>query len=386
MAKVNFDTIFTSPRLYKRGVRGEVRVWRMELGCIGLDPKTSPAVGHRVVSGILHKKETASGWTLCEPKNVGRKNETSAYEQALAEIEAEYQKKRDRGYFDNIEDIDDVKFVKPMLAHDWAKYKVALGPNTYAQPKLDGIRCIARADGLWTRTGKPITSAPHIVKALNPLFERNPDLVLDGELYNHDLKDDFNAITAIVRKQKLSEADLKKSKQLIQYHIYDMVDEDRVFSRRWSAVYSMIQQLDNPFLRLVQTKQVADKATLDALYGRWLSEGYEGQIIRLDAEYENKRSKNLLKRKEFITEEFPVVATHEGEGNWRGAIKRFTLAMPDGREFGAGVRGKMEDLVALLESERIPRWATVRYFTPTPDGIPRFPVVVDYGFEPNRVD
>jgi hypothetical protein len=26
-----------------------------------------------------------------------------------------------------------------------------------------------------------------------------------------------------------------------------------------------------------------------------------------------------------------------------------------------------------------PDWVTLRYFTPTPDGIPRFPVVIDWG-------
>lgn len=387
MTSEKFDMIVGQPRLYKRGVKGEIRVWRMELGGTAPDPQNHDA-GHRVVTNILYGKETVSGWTTCKPKNKGRKNATTSYQQAEAEIAAQYKKKRERGYFDNPEEIDDVEFVKPMLATDWEKRKkkVDLSEIAFAQPKLDGIRCIARKDGLWTRTGKKIVACPHIEKALAPIFALNEDYVLDGELYNHDLKDDFNEITSIVRKSKLDGDDLERSRENIQYHIYDMVDEDRVFAKRWSAVENMVRQNPSPYLELVQTKQVADERTLDELYGRWTSAGYEGQMIRLNTEYENKRSNTLMKRKDFITEEYPVVAMQEGEGNWSGAVKRLTLVMPTGQEFGAGMRGKRGDLRKLLADGKTPKWATVRYFELTPDGIPRFPVVTDYGFESGRND
>ena len=53
--------------------------------------------------------------------------------------------------------------------------------------------------------------------------------------------------------------------------------------------------------------------------------------------------------------------------------------MPDGTEFGSGVRGTQAQLKELLETKEKPDWATCRFFELTPDGIPRFPVVVDYG-------
>lgn len=384
--KADFDMIVGQTRLYKRGVKGEVRVWRMELGGTAPDPKNHDG-GHRVVTGILHGKETQSGWTLCKAKNVGRKNATTSYEQAAAEVAAMYKKKLERGYFEDPNEIDEVTFVKPMLAQDWQKRKGKTDlVGAFTQPKLDGIRCIARADGLWTRSGKSITSCPHIVEALAPVFIRNPNFVFDGELYNHDLNEDFNSITSIVRKAKPSDDNLQKSRDLIQYHIYDMVDEDRVFSKRWSAVSSMVNQDPSPYVHLVQTKQIDTLETLDALYGRWLQEGYEGQMVRLDVAYENKRSNSLLKRKEFITAEYPIVAMHEGEGNWRGAVKRYTMRLPTGQEFGAGVRGKYPDLAKLLADGIMPKWGTLRSFAPTPDGIPRFGVVIDYGFEDKRPD
>ena len=97
-----------------------------------------------------------------------------------------------------------------------------------------------------------------------------------------------------------------------------------------------------------------------------------------DSRYENKRSKNLLKRKEFITEEFDVIEVLEGSGNWAGYAKHFVLT--DGTEtFKSGVRGNQETLKALLEQEVKPTWVTCRYFERSVDNIPRFPVVIDWG-------
>jgi ATP-dependent DNA ligase len=107
--------------------------------------------------------------------------------------------------------------------------------------------------------------------------------------------------------------------------------------------------------------------------------GYEGQMVRQDGTYENKRSKNLLKRKEFITEEYEVVSVEVGQGNWDGYAKRFVLKLPNGNQFGSGVRGNQAQLKELWEAEVKPTWATLRYFEMTPDGVPRFPVVIDYG-------
>ena len=102
-------------------------------------------------------------------------------------------------------------------------------------------------------------------------------------------------------------------------------------------------------------------------------------MIRQDAVYENKRSKGLLKRKEFITEEYKVVEVIEGQGAWTGYAKRFILALPDGTQFGSGVRGSQAQLKELLEAEEKPNWVTCRFFEYSNDGVPRFPVIIDYG-------
>ena len=377
---ISFEEEVPFPVLYKRGVKGEVRVWSMELG----HNESDGIAAHRVVSGILDGALTKSGWTFTEAKNTGKKNATTPYTQAVSEVNNLYQIKQERGYFADIGNIDKVEFTKPMLAQDWdkRKAKVDVTKGVYAQPKLDGIRCIARADGLWTRTGKPITSCPHIVRALATFFEDNPDVELDGELYNHDLREDFNTITSVVRKETPDEAELQKAYELIQYHIYDIVDSSQHFAGRKESLKWAFEHLfkEEYCLYLVPTEYVVAYEPLDTLYARWMEEGYEGQMIRLDTPYEHKRSNNLMKRKDFTTEEFPVLDMESGNGNWAGAIKRFIIQLPNGLTCEAVPRGSYEKLAALLASSKCPTWATVRHFGYTPDGKLRFPIVVDYGY------
>lgn len=368
--------------LYKRDTKGKVRVWMAETGSDGT------RWGWRTVAGLDDGKKVTSDWTFVEEKNIGRANATSLPEQARAELESEYTKKLDRGYFIHLAAVDTFDKFKPMLAHNFEDHKLDFKKNVYlSQPKLDGIRCVARADGLWTRQGKEIVSCPHIVSYLKVFFEKYPDAVLDGELYNHGLRDNFNKITSMVRKAKPTAEDIVESAQLVQYHIYDCImpqnddtlayGEDPFFRDRYGFMIG--QGFADP-VHYVKTHHVHEQEHLDSLYGSYLEDGYEGQMVRLDAVYENKRSKYLLKRKEFITDEFRVVSMEEGQGNWAGYVKRFVVQMSNGTVFGAGVRGNQETLKALWESDKIPNWVTVRYFTPTPDGIPRFPVVVDWGY------
>jgi len=358
-----------SDNLYKRDSKGKVRVWNYETGTDG------ERWAWRTNAGINEGKIVTSEWKFVEQKNVGRANETSLQEQAEFEANADFTKKQETGYFTDIDAVDTFSKFKPMLANEYVAGKVDFEDDIYSQPKLDGIRCIARADGLWTRQFKPIVSCPHIEQALAPFFKKYPDAILDGELYNHDFKDDFNKITSMVRKSKLKIDDFEESRKFVQYHVYDtFMDAD--FFDRYDWLFE--QEFTAP-IKLVQTNWVSGETRLDELYSEYLADGYEGQMVRINKEYQNKRSKYLLKRKEFITEEYGVCGVSEGQGNWSGAIKRFHLYDAHGVGFDAGVRGTYEQMKELFESGEQPDWATLRYFALTPDGIPRFPVVIDWG-------
>ena len=362
------------PSLYKRDSKGKIRVWQIEVGYSNDD-----YAGTRTVAGLEDGKKVTSEWNLSEAKNVGKINSTTAYTQAQSEAKAIWDKRIEKEYFVDISDIDSYDKFEPMLAADYTKTKVQISSG-YSQPKLDGIRCIANSKGLWTRSGKPITSCPHIWEEVKDVLEANPEVTLDGELYNHELKEDFNKIVSLVRKTKFTDADLEDSKRLVQYHVYDIHNSnnaDVIFSIR--NVDLNDSGIFKEYLHFVRTDWCDTQDQLDELYASYMADGYEGQMVRLDEKYECKRSKSLLKRKQFITEEYDVVAVEEGLGNWSGHIKRFILRMPDGTECGAGVRGTQAQMKELFESNVTPTWATLRYFGLTPDGVPRFPVVVDYG-------
>lgn len=364
--------------LYKRDVTGGTRIWTVNTGW-----DNDNYAGTRTVTGLVDGKLTTSKWNLKEPKNIGKKNSTTAKTQADAEALSAWEKKLETGYFKDIDKIDTVDKFKPMLAENYTKRPTSSG---FSQPKLDGIRCIANRDGLWTRAGKAITSCPHIWNAVEWYFIDNPDAVIDGELYNHALKADFNKITSLVRKMKSTEDDFTAAAELVQYHVYDIClpDSTQKFSDRFNILRGLVSR-DWP-IHLVETTWCDNQEVMDKLYAQYTEDGYEGQMVRHDKPYEHKRSKSLLKRKEFTTEEFKVVEVVEGLGNWSGYVKRFVceipknLDYPTGRTFGAGIRGTQKQLKELLESGKTPDWATIRYFNLTPDGIPRFPVVVDYGF------
>jgi len=367
---LNIRLIRKGTNLYKRDRTGGIRKWYYEIGSDG------ESYAWRAISGLQDGAKVQSGWKVVEPKNVGRANATTAGEQARFEAEAAAKKKCDTGYFEDVNKIDTFTKFKPMLAYEYSKVKDIQFP-VVAQPKLDGIRCIARADGLWTRAGKELVSVPHISNALKEFFSTNPDAILDGELYNHDLRNDFNKLSSLIRKTKPTKADIDECMGAVEYHVYDCYTDQGLEDR----MVRLIHLSDDPAVIRVPSISCDDIKALDDLYGLWLEEGYEGQMVRIPGSlYEvNKRSKNLLKRKEFLDAEFKVLRVEEGVGNWAGYIKRFVLELPDGREFGSNVRGTQSILKELLESSITPDWATCRYFTPTPDGIPRFPVVTDWG-------
>ena len=110
--------------------------------------------------------------------------------------------------------------IKAMLAHKYNPDKADY--PAYIQPKLDGVRCLFTAKGAFSRTGKQFMNVDHIEQQLKPFFAANPNTVLDGELYNHELKDDFEKIISLVRKTKPTDEHRQEAAELVQYHIYDV--------------------------------------------------------------------------------------------------------------------------------------------------------------------
>lgn len=246
---------------------------------------------------------------------------------------------------------------RPMLAHVHKGEDLTF--PLIAQPKLDGVRCIARATGLFSREREPIETHPHIVEALRPLFEVRPDLVLDGELYLHG--EPLQVIAPAARYGTVQ----------LEFHVFDIAS-DAPASERQDDLDRLI--IDLPFVCRVSTVVCADMNELDAHYRQCLADGYEGQMVRNpSAPYLNKRCRELLKRKPREDAEAEIVKAEVREAG--NIVMR--LRTNDGVEFNAPAPMKadkkrrysrMARALAGLE-------ATFRFSGLLPSGAPRDPVV-----------
>ena len=333
------------------------------------------------ISGYVDGKLFTGDKTICIPKNVGKKNATTVEEQALFEAKAMWQKRVDSGYWENINDCDKKVVFQPMLAKDFTKEKIKY--PIASSVKLDGIRCIAKSDGLWTRTGKPILSAPHIFESLKHLFEENEDLIFDGELYTSNKEVDFNTIVSCVRKTKPTQEDLNLSEQYIEYHIYDLPSDPYPYIFRMTKLNTIISNLNDSNIKYVGYEVVNNEQQVKEKLSQYISEGYEGQMLRvLDSLYENKRSKFLLKHKTFIDEEFTIIGYSEGIGKFSSKLATLKVDV-NGIVVDCTINGTMSYLEELFQIKEslIGKLATVKYFEKTTDGSLRFPKIININRE-----
>jgi ATP-dependent DNA ligase len=249
-----------------------------------------------------------------------------------------------------------------MLAKDFDDYagKIDFGKGVYVQNKYNGVRCVATLENgrvvLKSRKGEEWISVPHINEDLKRFFARFPNAVLDGELYNYDLRQKLNQLTKLVRKTvKISADDLKNSEAMVRYYIYDGYNMDNAtgpgtsYTDRKNWIDEILPKWSKHY-RQVPTDKVFNRKELDEIYFKYLADGEEGAIIRVPtAPYENKRSKYLLKYKPEQDDEAKIKKIHEGTGNWSGTAKTATLIWK-GKEFDATFKGTYEQGVERLKN------------------------------------
>ena len=278
--------------------------------------------------------------------------------------------------------------IKPMLAHKVNDKKINFNEPVFIQPKLDGVRCLIRrefdstvnADVIraYSRTGKEFKNLKHILKSLRDFFSANPDVVLDGELYNHDLRDDFEQIISLVRKQKPTDEDRQNAADIIQYHVYDYIIPFIGYGSRLNWL-RLNKDLWSNVVIPVETHLVNKyEEAANMHYDGFLKQGYEGSILRLNGAYEQKRSYNLQKFKDFSDDEATIVGYEAGKGKRTGTLGKFFMMDDNGIEFGCppGKGYNYKDLANILDNvhDYIGKRATFTYFERTKAGNYRHPL------------
>lgn len=371
--------------LYCRDTMGRIRIWRMEI----------EGNKYRTIAGLMDGELVVSEWTVAKGKNIGRSNETSAEEQAAKEVENKYKKQRKTGYFDDIDEVDTVQYVEPMLAKLYRDYaaKIDFSKECWiAQCKFNGMRCIATKHGLFTRKGERYMTCQHIEKALEPFFKDHPDAVLDGELFNEEYRQQLNEISKLIRKTvHITQSDLDQCAKLVRYYVYDgygfddntetFIDVDNHKTRGY--IYRK-EGLDNLFVELIPSyganihsvfsHKISSTKDLDKVYAEYVDAGHEGIMLRnCNSPYQNKRSKYLLKVKPEDDSEAVILDIIEGEGNWSGSGKSITLQWGD-QVFDASFKGTYEQAVQFLKDKDqwIGKTVTFLYNGLTGLGTPNF--------------
>lgn len=256
-------------------------------------------------------------------------------------------------------------FAKPMLANSFRDRKDRITWPVYVQPKYDGHRMLMDGHQAWTRGQKE-----HKPTVSHLIFDTE-GYILDGEVMlpkNPLLQHSSSAIKGKVGK----------ASQQLHYFVYDVMI-DAPYSERLALLIQLLEDVP-PCVELAPTFKVTNEEEVLEYHAKFVAVGFEGCIIRTNTSgYEHTRTSALLKLKDFQDAEFQVVDVEEGKGSATGhAILVCTTkagvefrAMPEGtHEYRASLWARRATLIG--------KWLTVRYQTLSENGIPTFPIGVDF--------
>jgi DNA ligase 1 len=325
-------------------------------------------------------KKRESAPTICSSKNIGKKNETSPHQQALFEAYSAWKKKQKTD-------------IQPMLANKYDK----MGKKYLTEPfgvseKLDGIRALAsfvedskenEVKLLSRGVGKAFVFLNKIKGQLTNILPKDNSIILDGELYSHNIP--FSEISGIVR------ATTKKHilDDNVEYYIFDVIPikfPDMSYKNRME----LLKQLQISYNKLYNDETnrrlkfifytLATHVQVREFHDKFVSSGFEGLMCReLNSPYEiGFRSNYLLKLKDFQDDEFKITNYTEGNGSETGCIIYTCLDHNTDKTFEVRPRGSIENRKELFKngSECIGKLLTVRYQKTGIDNneLPRFPV------------
>lgn len=354
--------------LYSKSSIGKIIEWKIQVN--GFETYSEIVTETGQIDGVKtrHVKQVLKG------KNIGKKNETTPFTQAVQEAQSKWNKRKENSVSDkNL--LSTTLNIKPMLAQKYKEYRHKLKFPVFIQPKLDGYRgmYVPSTHKMLTRTGKEFTNVDYILTELKKLTI-SENYILDGELYNHNFKfEDFGCL----RKTKTKESNVE-----IEYHVYDCIDlsnPDKKFSERLDILKRLIT--DNKTIKIVTTEIAQAEDDVLKHHKTFLEQKYEGTMVRNNAPYKtNFRSTDLLKLKDFDDAEFKIIGFEEEQDSLTNEkLIIFICETNDKQSFRVGSKGtKIERRELLVKAKNNPedwigKWLSVQYFGLTDNGIPRFP-------------
>jgi ATP-dependent DNA ligase len=378
------------PMLYGTATNGKVKQWSIEV------IETVDGGIIRVQHGYEGGKIQTTEKTITQGKNIGKSNATTPLQQAIAEAQSAFQKKKEEKYvtrdkkkkhapIETDEQVpasalaavaavaDDGKkrttvnesVPSPMLAHDYNKRGKSIMYPCFIQPKLDGTRMVAMPhQGLFSRNRKAYPHLEHIMSEINQLPQH---VILDGELYSSACT--FQEIISLVKNTERQE-----KQDQIQFHVYDMIS-DLSFDARYHTLQEIFSKHAFRHLILTKTEQCASESAMKEKHNEYVAKGFEGIMLRnMKGPYANHRSIHLQKYKEFLDTECEIVGYKEGDGQEKGCV--IWICTIDGKEFACRPRGSREERQKMYEvgDTYVGKMLTVRYQEKTDDGLLRFPV------------
>lgn len=319
----------------------------------------------------------------------------TAREQMELQFKSELKKQLDKGYklvekhpdeytTEELQTIyGDVKMregatVKPMLAKQEkdVKNRKIFDKEWYISRKINGVRALIYFDGKDVRTSSRgatnydlaihhIIEHPLIVK----FFNEHPNVILDGEVYLHGLT--LNTISGICRTQKT--ADDGKD---LEFYWYDIVDLEKSFEDRFKIMQCYAKELqltefdpdrqlneETLHVQFVPHDKISGFDNMKKLHDKWVSEGWEGAVIRnAESVYKpGSRGNDWIKIKVYLESEYPIVGLSEG---LREEDMCFILETPNGQQFNCKPMGTREQKQWYREhiDELIGKPLTIKYF------------------------
>lgn len=330
--------------------KGQLRIWSID------DVSDGFVISHGIYDGaIQHKHEHVPH---------GKVNRTLE-EQIELQMDSRINKQRDKGYVDTIEQAlaqratNQLGLKKPMLAQTIDNVDIDYS-SAFVQRKYDGNRCIiTNVDGhitAYSRNGKHIDSIDHILDTIRLA----PGESIDGELYAHGEK-----LQTIVSWIKRKQSDTRK----IKFHAYDYISRSPFEER-----FEILKTIKSDVIEIAPTYEVHTYESVMDYFRQFREEGYEGAIVRhgLSGYEDGKRSKSLVKVKEWHDAEFKVIDIISSKDGWA----RLVCISPTGTIFNVTCHGDINYKVHVLDHKEdyIGKLVTVEYAYLTNDGVPFHPV------------